>query len=137
MLPQEVLAGAQRDGYGHVSFATLDLSKLVAERVAARYKERTGRHKKVSGVQLGYESRCSAPHAFDVLLGSQLGYGAYRALAHEGLDGHMVSVSGQLSLCYVPFAELIDQQTLTTQTRFIEPGSDYHQLAQALGTRLP
>jgi 6-phosphofructokinase len=53
----------------------------------------------VAGVQLGYESRCAPPHAFDVMLGSQLGIGAYRALVEENLDGHMVStVFGQLDL---------------------------------------
>ena len=59
-----------------------------------RYEEKTGRKKKVTGLQLGYESRCAPPHAFDVMLGSQLGIGAYRALVEENLDGHMVSVDG-------------------------------------------
>ena len=31
-------------------------------------------------LQLGYESRCAIPHAFDVMLGSQIGVGAFRAL---------------------------------------------------------
>ena len=52
-----------------------------------RYEERTGTEKKLTGVQLGYESRCAPPHAFDVMLGSQLGIGAYRALVEENLDG--------------------------------------------------
>ena len=38
------------------------------------------------------------------MLASQLGIGAYRALVEEGLDGHMVSVSGQLELQYVDFS---------------------------------
>ena len=38
------------------------------------------------------------PQAFDVMLGSQLGVGAYRALVEKRLDGVMVSVSGQLEL---------------------------------------
>jgi hypothetical protein len=37
----------------------------------------------------------------------------------------------------VPFAELIDPETLTTEVRFIERGSDFHRLASDLGTRLP
>src|SRR5690606_27695423 len=91
--------------------------------------------KKVTGVQLGYESRCAPPHAFDVMLGSQLGIGAYRALVEEGLDGHMVSVSGQLDLEYVPFDELIDPDTLLTEVRYIRRGSDFHRLARFLETR--
>ena len=132
LLPEEHGDGAR----GHFSLNQRGIAKLVAARVAARYLELTGHSKKVTGIQLGYESRCAAPHAFDVLLGSQLGLGAYRALAEEGLDGHMVSVSGQLELKYVPFSELIDGTTLQTHVRFIERGSDFHRLAQDLGTRI-
>ena len=57
----------------------------------------------MTGLQLGYEARCAAPNAFDVMLGSQLGVGAYRALVEKRLDGVMVSVVGQLELRYVPF----------------------------------
>ena len=60
----------------------------------------------MTGLQLGYESRCAKPHAFDVMLGSQLGVGSYRALVEEGLNGVMVSVIGQLQLHYVPFEKL-------------------------------
>ena len=70
------------------------------------------------------------------MLGSQLGVGAYRGLVEEGLDGHMVSVRGQLELRYVPFRELVDPDTLVTDVRFIERGSDFHQLATRLETRV-
>jgi 6-phosphofructokinase 1 len=70
------------------------------------------------------------------MLGSQLGVGAYRALVEEQLDGHMVSVTGQLDLRYVPFSELIDPQTLVTGVRLIEHGSDFHRLARFLETRM-
>lgn len=136
LLPERDIGSLARDEYGHISFAKLELGKLVAERVSARYRARTGRSLKVTGVQLGYESRCAAPHAFDVLLASQLGLGAYRALMERGLDGHMVSVSGQLELSYVPFDALVDPQTLATPMRFIERGSDFHRLAQELATRV-
>ena len=88
-------------------------------------------------MQLGYESRCSPPHAFDVLLGCQLGLGACTALVDKGLDGHMVSVAGQLELRYVPFSQLIEPTKLRAEVRLIERGSDFHRLAQQLGTKLP
>ena len=134
-LPAESLEGVGRDDHGHISLGTVDLGKLVSRLVAARYEARTGKVKKLTGVQLGYESRCSLPHAFDVMLGSQLGIGAFRALVEEGLDGHMVSVTGQLDLMYVPFAELIDPDSLVTDVRYIEVGSDFHRLARFLETR--
>jgi 6-phosphofructokinase 1 len=113
----------------------MDLGKMLAQLVMDRYQAHTGHKKKVTGVQLGYESRCAPPHAFDVMLGSQLGIGAYRALVEEGLDGHMVSTVGQLDLSYVPFDQLVDPTTLITQVRFIEVGSDFHRLARFLERR--
>ncbi|MEZ4336601.1 MAG: 6-phosphofructokinase [Sandaracinaceae bacterium] len=136
LLPPTQLEGLARDEHGHISLSGVDIGKLVAARAAARFRERTGREQKLTGLQLGYESRCSAPHAFDVMLGSQLGVGAYRGLVEEGLDGHMVSVRGQLELRYVPFRELVDPDTLVTDVRFIERGSDFHQLATRLETRV-
>ncbi|MCS6915480.1 MAG: 6-phosphofructokinase [Myxococcales bacterium] len=136
LLPEAALEGTSRDEHGHISLGKVDLGKLVARIVGERYEARTGRRKKVTGVQLGYESRCAAPHAFDVMLGSQLGIGAYRALVEEGLDGYMVSCGGQLDLHYVPFSELINPQTLRTEVRYIEPGSDFHRLARFLETRV-
>ncbi len=136
MLPESYLRGVGRDEHGHVSLGRVDIGKLVAAVAAERYQQRTGKTKKITGVQLGYESRCSPPHAFDVVLGSQLGLGAYRALAEQNLDGVMVSVSGQLELRYVPFAEIIDPATLRAEVRMVSRGSDFHRLARELGTRI-
>jgi ATP-dependent phosphofructokinase / diphosphate-dependent phosphofructokinase len=135
MLPQSQIRDLPRDDHGHLSLGRIDLGKVAAQLVMKRYEQRTGRKKKATGLQLGYESRCAPPHAFDVMLGSQLGIGAYRALVEEGLDGHMVSVEGQLDLSYVPFSELVNPQTLKTEVRFIRTGSDYHRLARFLETR--
>ena len=135
MLPEDQIKNLPRDEHGHLSLGRIDLGKLVAQLATKRYEEKTGRKKKVTGLQLGYESRCAPPHAFDVMLGSQLGIGAYRALVEENLDGFLVSVLGQLELRYVPFKDLVNQQTLKTEVRFIKQGSDYHRLARFLETR--
>jgi ATP-dependent phosphofructokinase / diphosphate-dependent phosphofructokinase len=135
MLPTSQTKDVPRDEHGHLSLGRIDFGKAVAQRVTKRYEEKTKRKKKAIGLQLGYESRCAPPHAFDVMLGSQLGIGGFRALVEENLDGHMVSVEGQLALRYVPFKELINPQTLKTEVRFIPNGSDYHRLARFLETR--
>jgi 6-phosphofructokinase 1 len=137
MLPDAYLREVARDDHGHVSLGRIDIGKLVARVAGERYEARTGKAKKLTGVQLGYEARCSPPHAFDVILGSQLGLGAVRALTEKGLDGHMVSVAGQLDLRYVPFADLVHPETLTTEVRFISRESDFHRLATQLGTKVP
>jgi 6-phosphofructokinase 1 len=134
LLPQSLLEGVPRDEHGHVSISNIDLGKRFAALVAKAYEKATGRKRKVKGVQLGYEARCAKPHAFDVMLGSQLGVGAYRALVEKRLSAVMVSVSGQLELRYVPFAQLVDPQTLVTRVRYIDPDSDFHRLARFLET---
>jgi 6-phosphofructokinase 1 len=136
LLSEKQLQDLPRDDHGHISLGGMDLGKLVANLVAKRYADRAGKAKKVTGLQIGYESRCAAPHAFDVMLGSQLGIGAYRALVEDEMDGHMVSVTGQLDLHYVPFKQLIDPETMKTEVRLIEPGSDFHRLARFLETRV-
>jgi 6-phosphofructokinase len=136
MLPEAYLRNVGRDEHGHVSLGRIDIGKLVAKVASERYEARTGKSKKLIGVQLGYEARCAPPHAFDVVLGSQLGLGAYRALVEKGLDGHMVSVSGQLDLRYVPFSNLINPTTLKTELRFVQRGSDFHRMAGELGTEI-
>ena len=133
-LPASALEGIPRDDHGHISISHVQLGRMFAKLVADEFKRQTGRSRKVVGLQLGYEARCAKPHAFDVMLGSQLGVGGYRALAERGLDGVMVSVSGQLDLNYVPFAELVDPNTLVTVVRYVERGSDFHSLARFLET---
>jgi ATP-dependent phosphofructokinase / diphosphate-dependent phosphofructokinase len=131
-MPARELEGIPRDDHGHISVAHVDLGKRIAKMVAAEYKAQTGKPRKVTGLQLGYEARCAPPTAFDVLLGSQLGVGAYRAIVENKLNGVMVSIIGQLELHYVPFEKLVDPETLVTKVRFIEQDCDFHKLARFL-----
>ena len=134
LLPTKYLKGIPRDEHGHISISHVNLGRMFAKLVSDEYKRQTGASRKVTGLQLGYESRCARPQAFDVMLGSQLGVGAYRALVEERRNGVMVSVIGQLQLHFVEFEKLIDPQTLVTVVRYIEPNSDFHRLARFLET---
>lgn len=136
LLPMKYLKGIPRDEHGHISISHVNLGRMFAKLVSDEYKKQTGVGRKVTGLQLGYESRCALPLAFDVMLGSQLGVGAYRALVEEGLNGVMVSVVGQLQLHFVPFEKLIDPASLVTMVRYIEPNSDFHRLARFLETHV-
>ncbi len=135
LFPEKYIRAIPKDEHGNISIGKIDIGKEIARLVSEEYRRRTDKEKKVIGLQLGYESRCAPPHAFDVMLGSQLGIGAYRALVEENLDGHMVSATGQLDLTYVPFGQLVNPQTLRTEVRFIRPGSDFHLLARFLESR--
>jgi len=133
-LPYKHIEGVPRDEHGHIAISKLNLSRLFSDLIGNEYTAQTGKKRKITGLQLGYESRCARPQAFDVMLGSQLGVGAYRALVEKRLNGVMVSVSGQLDLNYVPFNQLVDPATLVTVVRYIEPDSDFHRLARFLET---
>lgn len=133
---EETPIEVEYDPFGHISSSSVDFGKRIAKRVAKRYAAVTGTKRKVNGVQLGYEVRCARPHAYDVILGSQLGVGAYRALVQDGKSGVMISVEKQFDLKYVPFEELIDQSNLTTKVRFIRRESDFYKLARFLETNV-
>jgi 6-phosphofructokinase len=131
-LPQSFLDGLARDDHGHLAISHADVGKLLASELAEAYKQRTGKSRKINGLQMGYESRCCVPTAFDVMLGSQIGIGGYRALIEEKLNGVMVSVGGQFEISFVPFETLVDPKTLVTRVRMIETSSDFHRLARLL-----
>jgi 6-phosphofructokinase 1 len=120
------------DAHGNSMLGTVRIGDRLGAAIETAYEKRTGINIKVRSKQIGYEARCASPVAFDILLGSQLGVGAYRALVIECLSGHMVSVRDQLQLVYVPFGELIDPDTLRTRVRYIEKDSDFYRLARAL-----
>lgn len=132
LLPEKNLEGIGRDEHGHINIAAVQLFTIFKQLISDEYKAQTGKSRKVTGVQLGYEARCAKPLAFDVMLGCQLGVGGYRALVENGHDGVMVSVSGQLQLRYVPFEELVDPSTLVTVVRHIDTSSDFHKLTRFL-----
>jgi 6-phosphofructokinase 1 len=120
------------DEHGNLKLGEAQVGRVLASAMEDAYERRTGIRIKVRSKQIGYEARCAEPSAFDVLLGTQLGVGAYRALVEKGLNGVMVSVEDQLSLKYVPFGLLIDAETMKTRVRFIDTDSDFYRLARAL-----
>ena len=135
-LPFSFVEGVERDDHGHINISKVSLFSILCKAVEQRYTEKTGRVRLVKGLQLGYEARCAKPHAFDAMLGSQLGVGAFRALAEQKLNGVMVSVTGQLDLHYEPFENLVDPETLVTVVRYIDTDSDFHRLARFLETHV-
>ncbi len=135
-LPFSYVEGVTRDDHGHISISQVNLYAILSKAVMDKYTEKTGTTRTVKGLQLGYEARCAKPHAFDAMLGSQLGVGAFRALAEKKLNGVMVSVSGQLELHYEPFENLVDPETLVTVVRYIDINSDFHRLARFLETHV-
>ncbi len=135
MLP-EGLRPTETDTHGNIKLSAGQIGRILRDRVQGMFLERRGFVPKIVYKTLGYESRCAQPNAFDVLLGSQLGIGAYRAVVEEGLSGVMVSVNGQFDLQYVRFDNLIDLETLKPKIRYISPDSDFFKMARFLESRM-
>jgi len=125
------LKPSERDRHGNIIYGTAEVGRLIRDAVEKTYQERTGRKKKIIFKQIGYETRNALPTSFDVVLGSMLGYGAYK-LFKNGYSDHMVSVSDNFSIIGVRFADLIDPATLLTRLRNVPRGSDFFELKEAL-----
>ncbi len=120
------------DTFGHFPVSQLKYSSRLGRLIAEEYKRRTGKSRKMVGLQFGYEIRCNTPTAYDVILGSQIGVGCYRALCEKNLNGVMISVTDTMVLSCPAFESLIDMDKLRAYARPINVGSDIHQLARYL-----
>ena len=123
------------DRHGNVIFGTAEVGRIIRDATERAYQARQGQKKKIIYKQVGYETRNALPISFDVVLGSMLGFGAFK-LYHKKQFNRMVSVSDNFDIIGVPFAELIDEQTLLTRLRNVPRGSDFFELKEALTFRL-
>ncbi len=129
-LPKD-LRPTQTDRHGNIMMGAAEIGKLLRNAAQEQFLERTGRKKKIVSRQIGYETRSVPPISFDVVLGSMLGFGAYKLYNKEKF-GSMVSVSNHFDIIDVPFTELIDEKTMLTKLRGVPKGSDFFELKQAL-----
>ena len=132
-LPKNVKP-TETDRHGNVLFSRANISQHLADRVKDLYFDRTGLEVKINAKQIGYETRAAAPISFDVVMGSMLGYGAYK-FYNENMFGVMVSVTDNFDLKAVPFNQLIDPDTLKTRLRDVPRGSDFFSLKERLSYR--
>ncbi len=132
-LPKE-LRPTEVDKHGNILFREANLSGLLADAIKRVYKQKTGLEVRVIPKQIGYETRSASPISFDVVLGSMLGYGAYKFYSQDTF-GVMVSVTDNFELKAVPFDELIDPTTLKTRLRDVPRESDFFALKEKLSFR--
>jgi 6-phosphofructokinase 1 len=104
------LSQIERDPYGNVRLAELELSRLLKGRVTASLGAR-GIATSIVAKDIGYELRCAPPGGFDIHYCRGLGYWATRFLLEGGTDA-MVTMQGD-TFVPVPFRELIDAKTGT------------------------
>ena len=122
------------DRHGNIIFGKAELCRIISESISDEYKKRTGRKKKITPKQIGYETRCVRTSAFDINLGCMLGFGAFQLFKKKQF-GHMVSVEDNFNVKAIPFNELIDPITLMTKLRGVPPEADLFKLKEALSYR--
>ncbi len=125
----------ERDRHGNILYGTAEMGRVIRNAVEDAYQARTGRRKKITYKQVGYETRNALPISFDVVMASMLGYGAFKLFKNQQVNC-MVSVSDNFQIVGVPFAELIDEKTLLTKLRIVPRGSDFFDLKEALTYKL-
>lgn len=127
----EHLKPTEKDKHGNIIMGAAEVGRILREAVKRRYYEKTGSKKKIVFKQIGYETRTTIPISFDVVLGSMLGFGAYKLYSRKNFNS-MVSVSDNFQIIGVPFSRLIDEKTLLTKLRDVPCGSDFFELKEAL-----
>ncbi len=130
----ESMKPKEYDEHGNLVLSDARIGQTIAAALEKRFKKRTGRDLTVKEGSIGYTTRCIEPSAFDVLLGSQLGMGAFRFIK-EGKFGSMVSVGDNLEIKRVRFETLINPKTFKTRLRFVPIDGDFFKLAKALEFR--
>jgi ATP-dependent phosphofructokinase / diphosphate-dependent phosphofructokinase len=123
LLDPATLGAVERDSYGNLRLAELDLARLLRDRVAERLAPR-GLPVAIVAQNLGYELRCAPPDGFDIQYCRGLGYAAIRFLLQGGSNA-MVTVQGD-RLVPIPFEDIMDPGTGRIRVRRVDVQSEMY-----------
>ena len=132
-LDPRTLGEVERDAYGNVRLAELDLGRLVKERVTQSLRAR-GIDLTIVAKDLGYELRCAPPGATDIQYCRSLGYWATRFLLEGGSNAMVTIQAGRL--VPIPFGLMLDPKTGKIRVRYVDMESEAYQTLNAYMIRL-
>ena len=132
-LDPTTLGEVERDAYGNVRLAELDLGQLVKARVAQSLRAR-GLDVTIVAKDLGYELRCAPPGATDIQYCRSLGYWATRFLLEGGSNAMVTIQAGRL--VPIPFGLMLDPKTGKIRVRYVDLESEAYQTLNAYMIRL-
>jgi 6-phosphofructokinase 1 len=132
-LDPATLGAVERDAYGNVRLAELDLGRVLKERVHASLKAR-GVDVTIVAKDMGYELRCAPPGAHDIQYCRSLGYWAVRFLLEGGSNAMVTIQAGRL--VPVPFGLMMDPKTGKIRVRYADIESEMYQTLTAYMIRL-
>ena len=132
-LDPSTLGNVERDAYGNVRLAELDLGRVVKERVTQSLRAR-GLDVTIVAKDLGYELRCAPPGATDIQYCRSLGYWATRFLLDGGTNAMVTIQAGRL--VPIPFGVMLDAKTGKIRVRYVDMQSEAYQTLAAYMIRL-
>jgi 6-phosphofructokinase len=132
-LDSATLGAVERDAYGNVRLAELDLGQVLKERVSQSLKGR-GIDVTIVSKDMGYELRCAPPGAHDIQYCRSLGYWATRFLLEGGSNAMVTIQAGRL--VPVPFGLMMDPKTGKIRVRYVDVESEMYQTMAAYMIRL-
>jgi 6-phosphofructokinase len=127
------LGPVERDAYGNVRLAELDLGDVLKEKVTASLKGR-GVDVQITAKDMGYELRCAPPGAHDIQYCRSLGYWATRFLLEGGSNAMVTIQAGRL--VPIPFGLMLDPKTGKVRVRYVDVESEMYQTLDAYMIRL-
>ncbi len=132
-LDPKTLGPVERDAYGNVRLAELDLGQILKDRVSGSLKAR-GVDVTIVAKDMGYELRCAPPGAHDIQYCRSLGYWATRFLLEGGSNAMVTIQAGRL--VPVPFGLMMDPKTGRIRVRYVDVESEMYQTLWAYMIRL-
>jgi 6-phosphofructokinase 1 len=123
----------ERDAYGNLRIAEVNIGEILKAQVTARLKE-LGLKTTVVAKNIGYELRCADPIPYDMEYTRDLGYCAAKYLLAGG-NAAMISMQGG-RFVPVPFASLIDSETGRARIRLVDTRSTRYAIARRYMIRL-
>lgn len=113
------------DEHGHPELGKISKAQLFNDLLEIKFKE-LGMKVKTRPVEIGYDIRCQAPIAYDLLYCSQLGFGVYE-LFERGETGCMVYVDALGTIKPLYLTDLQDPVTGKIPPRLVDIDGDMAQ----------
>ncbi len=132
-LDPATLGPVERDAFGNVRLAEVDLGDVLKAKVTASLKSR-GVDVTITAKDLGYELRCAPPGAHDIQYCRSLGYWATRFLLEGGSNAMVTIQAGRL--VPIPFGLMLDPKTGKVRVRYVDVESEMYQTLDAYMIRL-
>jgi 6-phosphofructokinase len=127
----------EKDAFGHIQLADVELGKLIKNVTEKKFAER-GEKIRFVEINLGYVLRCADPIPFDQEYTRDLGYNAVRYLLcddPECRSNAMITVDNG-RLIPLKFEDMIDPKTKKTAVRLVDINSDSYRVARNYMVRL-